>query len=148
MLMVPTEDILTVINNVFQTMLGVEATLNEGGETSNKQDPITGCVQISGEWRGAVLVQTSADFSSQAAAKMLAIEEDQVELIDRQDVVAELTNMIGGNIKGLVPGPSRLSLPSVTSAPADDIRVMDTRIESSVPLDCNGQHIRIVICAG
>ena len=32
----------------------------------------------------------------------------------RQDTVAELTNMIGGNIKSLFPGSSHLSLPTVT----------------------------------
>jgi chemotaxis protein CheX len=145
--MVSTEDILTVTNNVFQTMLGVEATL-DGDSDRSESDPITGCVQITGEWKGAVMVQTSRDFSSDAACKMLSMKSDDVELIDRQEALAELTNMIGGNIKGLMPGPSSLSLPSVTSTRAHDIRVMDTAIENSVALDCNGQQIRIVVCAG
>lgn len=144
--MVSTEDILTVTNNVFQTMLGVEATL-DGDSGRSESDPITGCVQITGQWKGAVMVQTSRDFSSDAACKMLSMEADDVELIDRQEALAELTNVIGGNIKGLVPGPSSLSLPSVTSAKADDIRVMNTTVESSVAFDCNGQQVRVVICA-
>jgi hypothetical protein len=58
-----------------------------------------------------------------------------LELIDRQGALAELTNMIGGNIKGLVPRSSSLSLPSVTSARAQEIRVSDTAVENNVALE-------------
>ncbi|HVD28484.1 MAG TPA: chemotaxis protein CheX [Mycobacteriales bacterium] len=38
-----------------------------------------------------------------------ALTDDEVA-----DALGELTNMIGGNLKSLLPGPSRLSMPAVT----------------------------------
>ena len=35
--------------------------------------------------------------------------------VDQQDVASELVNMIGGNLKSLLPGPSFLSLPTIVS---------------------------------
>ena len=39
--------------------------------------------------------------------------EREVSLDDVRDALGEITNMIGGNVKALLPTPSRLSLPTV-----------------------------------
>ncbi len=143
--MISTDDIHAITGNVFTTMLDFELEAAGDVEASDGSEPITGCVQISGEWNGAVMVEMNAALASDAARKMLAIDEAEVELIDCQDTIAELTNMIGGNIKSLLPGPSSLSLPSVTTGNASEIRVVGTVEENSVPFLCNNQQVRVVL---
>jgi chemotaxis protein CheX len=41
------------------------------------------------------------------------MSEDELAEADVADAVGELANMIGGNIKSLLPGPSALTLPLV-----------------------------------
>ena len=44
---------------------------------------------------------------------MFDMEVEEVTQEELQDAVGELANMIGGSLKGLVPGPLRLPLPTV-----------------------------------
>ena len=46
---------------------------------------------------------------------MFAADEDSLGLEEVQDALGEISNMIAGNIKPLLPGASRISLPSVVS---------------------------------
>lgn len=144
--MITTSEIVSITGNVFTTMIGSDVSQREESSSLAPDAPITGCVHISGEWNGAVLVQTTSKLANRAACAMLAMEDSEVEMNDRQDTMAELANMIGGNIKSLVPGPSSLSLPTVTCGQDFDIRIFGTEIENSVPLECGGEQLRILIC--
>ncbi len=146
--MVSTEDIFAITDNVFSTMVDSRVEVIEDSSLSSEQNPITGCVQIAGAWTGAVMVQTTSELASKVACKMLALEQNSANLTDCQDSIAELTNMIGGNIKSLVPGPSVLSLPSVTTGKDFDIRVFGTTTENSLCMNCEGQLLRVVLCRG
>ncbi|MFO0923699.1 MAG: chemotaxis protein CheX [Pirellulales bacterium] len=146
--MVPTEDIIAVTNNVLTTMLQLEALPTEDQEGCATSHRMTGCVQISGAWTGAVVVQTTQEFAGQAACKLLLLEENNVEHNDRQDTLAELTNMIGGNIKSIVPGPSFLSLPSVTTGQDFDFRLFGAGLVNTVSMNCNGEKLRVMLCQG
>ncbi|QCC78154.1 chemotaxis protein CheX [Nocardioides daphniae] len=42
-------------------------------------------------------------------------DADEPSEADVVDAVGELVNMVGGNVKSLVPGPSQLSLPLVAT---------------------------------
>ncbi len=143
--MVSTEDIHTITSSVCTMMLDVDIEPAEAFELTHRDDHITGCVQISGTWNGVVMLRTTNAFVSRAACKMLALDEAELELSDRQDTIAELTNMIGGNIKSLVPGPSFLSLPSVTIGKEFDIRVYGTVSETEVPVRCFGEQLCIQV---
>jgi chemotaxis protein CheX len=146
--MITPEDIHAVTENVFSTMLGSTVEMAENTDQLADRSPITGCVHIAGEWTGAVMVQTTGELATFAACRIFALEEDEVQKNDCQDTMAEIANMIGGNIKSLVPGPSVLSLPTVTMGKEFDIRIFGTEIQQAVPMQCNGQELRVVICAG
>jgi chemotaxis protein CheX len=146
--MVSTDDIYAITENVFTTMIESHLEIVEDSALTLDQSPITGCVQIAGQWTGAVMVQTTNELASKVACKMLALPDDTANFTDCQDSIAELTTMIGGNIKSLVPGPSILSLPSVTTGKNFDIRVFGTVTENSVCMSCDGQLLRVVLCRG
>jgi chemotaxis protein CheX len=143
---VQTDDIFAITQNVLETMLQVTVEPSNEQTDMLTENCMTGCIQISGGWKGAVLLQTSEEFASIAASKLLLVNESDVCAEDRQDTLAELTNMVGGNIKSIVPGPSNLSLPSVTSGKDFDIRLVGSSVDNRVHMNCQGQGICVVIC--
>jgi chemotaxis protein CheX len=85
-------------------------------------DAWSASVTISGGWEGLVSVELSSYVARILTCAMLALPEDTPgsELADADvaDAVGELVNMVGGNIKSLMPGPSALSLPYVAAGRA------------------------------
>jgi len=60
-----------------------------------------------------VVVRCSAAAARNAAAALLGVELDDVTTEDVTDALGELANIIGGNVKSLLPEPCALSLPHV-----------------------------------
>ncbi|HVK29188.1 MAG TPA: chemotaxis protein CheX [Nocardioides sp.] len=76
-------------------------------------------VTVSGGWAGVVTVELDEGVAQQLSARMLALPDDEpVTDGDIADAVGELVNMVGGNVKSLMPGPSVLSLPAVAAGRA------------------------------
>ena len=74
-------------------------------------------VSISGSWTGHVVYASSTAAARRAAAAFLAMEADEVSQEDLSDVLGELANIVGGNVKAMLPPGCFLSLPQVVLAP-------------------------------
>ena len=74
---------------------------------------VSASVSMTGAWRGHVLVRCSETASRAAAAALLGVEVEDVTPEDVTDALGELANIIGGNVKSLLPEPCALSLPHV-----------------------------------
>lgn len=145
--MIPTcEDIFSIAQNVLDTMVKVESFMQADNPSTRGCSHVTGCIQISGAWQGAVVLQTTDGFARNAASRMLCIEMEELTSADIQDAMAELTNMIGGNIKSQVPGPSFLSLPSVTTGADFDFRLAHSHPVNNVTLDVECEPLHIILC--
>jgi CheY-specific phosphatase CheX len=81
----------------------------------------TGCISIGGAFTGAVTVKCTRDFVHRIAEAMFAGEQVTEELA--RDALAELTNVMGGNIKSLfsalTDSTCSLSLPAVSTGSLD-----------------------------
>lgn len=94
----------------------------------------TGTVHISGEWNGSVFVQCSLEHARVAAETMFMAEPGSLGEDEVSDALGELTNMVGGNIKSLLPEPSKLSIPSVANGENYTIRVPGATLVDAVTL--------------
>ena len=83
------------------------------------KDVVAG-VAVSGAWHGLVLVACSSVASKEAAAALLGMGADEVTDGDVDDALGELANVIGGNVKSLLPEPCSLGLPEVHNDADDD----------------------------
>lgn len=145
--MIPTsDDIFAIAQNVFDTMVKVETFMHPECALDQDGVHVTGCIQISGTWQGAVVLQTTDEFARNVASRMLRIELNDLTGDDIQDTMAELTNMIGGNIKSQVPGPSYLSLPTVTTGADFDFRLAHSHPVNNVTLEVENEPLRIILC--
>lgn len=75
--------------------------------------PVTAYIKISGNWQGMVFVVMEWDLAQQLAEKMFSCEKGRASKDEINDAISEMTNIIGGNLKSLLPQPSQLSLPIV-----------------------------------
>lgn len=113
--MVPGSDIVSELTRfVWDTVLGLGA---EEAPPSTVEGDFVTSVDISGAWEGTVSISFPARLARRVAAAMLACNEDETTPSEIRDVVGELANMVGGNMKGVLPGPSKLSLPRVEHMP-------------------------------
>jgi chemotaxis protein CheX len=122
--------------------LGGPAAAGLGGEAI-----VTACVQIVGQWRGAVVLRCPMPLARTLAEQMYQAESAPT-LDEVRDALGELTNVIGGNVKALFPGPSRISLPTVAVGSDYKLRVMETKSMIEVPFICDGQPMLVTLYAG
>jgi chemotaxis protein CheX len=105
---------------------------------------VTGCLQISGAWQGAVLLQCPLVLASSLAATMFGSgEPSPPEQI--QDALGELANMVAGNVKALLPETSHLSLPAVALGSDYELNVMGTKALLMASFECKGQVMTITL---
>lgn len=117
------EDVQALTEDVWLALVGEDEVLLPRLVPSGAPFDATGVwsssVTVSGGWAGVVTVELDEGVAQQLSARMLAIPEGEpVTDGDIADAVGELVNMVGGNVKSLMPGPSVLSLPSVAAGRA------------------------------
>jgi len=105
-------DVLELAEEVWRSFVGVDEPLLPG-EPDAGPVAYAATVTISGEWNGAVTLEFGAGTAESVSARMLGL--DDATEADVADAIGELVNMVGGNVKSLMPGPSVLSLPVVSA---------------------------------
>jgi chemotaxis protein CheX len=74
----------------------------------------SGAVSVTGEWHGMIAVDLAEPSARALAQGMLGLDESEdPNALDLNDAVGEMANIVGGNVKSLLPGPNDLSLPLV-----------------------------------
>ena len=106
---------------------------------------LMGSVRITGDWEGAVTLNCSTALARQIAAIMFGIPEQATTIEQTQDALGELTNMVGGNIKALLPVPSRLSLPTVAEGVDYLALLPGGRVISEVNFECLGEPFFVIL---
>jgi len=109
---------------------------------------LTACVQISGPWNGALVIRCGVDTARTAASLMLEMESGEASDEELADVVGELANMIGGNVKALVPQPARLGLPSVVEGKEYSMHLPGSRVVSRLGFEWRGAPIVVLLMQG
>jgi chemotaxis protein CheX len=128
---------------VWNTVLGLDvASSDESPPSLETGDEITTSVDISGAWDGTISLSFSPMYGRRLAAMMLDCAESQTTTALIRDAVGELANVVGGNVKGVLPGPSKLSLPRVEAGmPSVAAPVTGRRVW----FDCGGQRFSVTV---
>lgn len=124
---IPTTVINSVID-VFYTMLSMETeNIPEVPEGFREDKRTVGTVSFAGDVQGLFNIQVNDDFAHTMTAAMLGIDESEIESEEEVfDVMRELSNIIGGNLKSAfvdVGLSCVLSTPAITNG-------LDFRVES------------------
>lgn len=106
---------------------------------------LMGAVRLRGDWEGAVTLNCSATLARQLAAILFDIPEQNTTAEQTLDAMGELTNIVGGNIKGLLPQHSQLSSPSVTEGIDYLALLPGGQVVSKVAFECLGEPMFVVL---
>jgi chemotaxis protein CheX len=105
--------------SVFHTMLSMAVSAAEADPSMELSgSKVVGCVGFAGDVIGNICVHVSKEFGRVMAAAMMGMEVDEIEDDEINDVIGEVSNMVGGDMKSKLCDagfPCVLSIPNVTS---------------------------------
>jgi len=116
--------------NVFNTMLSMDVQVNRTITQSALEGTRTvGAVSFAGDAMGLINIHVTSQFSRQMAAVMLDMDINDVDAeTDVNDVIGELSNIVGGNLKSIFSDVGlccELSTPSITRGSSFKIESMN-----------------------
>ncbi len=137
----PADALQEAAENIWSAMLELDIQRDDSGSTGSATDGLlAGQVDIQGGWRGRMLLVCPKTIARKAAAALFKIPPPAVTETELRDTVGELAHMLGGNLKSLLPAPSRLSLPVVTE---HYNTTTAGRPAGRITLRCEGQPLQI-----
>lgn len=106
---------------------------------------VTAAVAVNGAWDGHLRITSPLGPASEIAAVMMAIDRGAVTEQDMADSLGELVNIIGGNLRGLLPKPNQLGLPVVTVGSRGAMRFPASRPSLTVTVGWKGEPIEFCL---
>lgn len=141
--------ITNAVSDVFDTMLSmeVEAVATNQPEKQNGSSHIVGTVSFAGLVMGNVNMHINNEFAREMTAAMLGMEIDEIDGEEEvHDVIGEVCNMIGGDLKSRLCDSNltcELSIPSITAGKEFSIESRGWDRSESYAFR-NNQHTAIV----
>lgn len=144
-------DIVQIASDVWGSFLGMSLEQigwpdgDAPGALPGTGPCLTACVTISGEWNGTVMLHGREPLATGAAAAMFDADPAGLGEDEVADAFGELANMVGGNIKSLLPAPSALSVPAVTGGDGYHVRVPHGTLSNRVALHCDAGVLLVTV---
>ncbi|HBY58233.1 MAG TPA: hypothetical protein DEH78_00320 [Solibacterales bacterium] len=141
----------TAAKEVFETMLGIPVKVADhylDHKDPRPQEGIVSLIGLVGSWIGTGSICCPSDTAWKLCSRMLMTEFNSVNE-DVLDGMAELTNMIIGNVKtGLEEdmGPMGLSIPTVIFGRNFETRSVGNGEWTIIPLECEDGPVNILVC--
>jgi chemotaxis protein CheX len=140
-----TEAVQRTVESVWATLLGLEVRRRALPTEDEAGRGWAGSVTISGAWQGEVRVQCSVELAHRAAAILFAIDRAAANAEQAEDALRELANVTGGNLMEVLPGPSKLSMPSVWNCAEERGPDASGLLLSRLYFECQGEPLSVVV---
>ncbi len=128
-------ELAQIVEYVFRTMVCLEVR-----ETNQPWSPggdrLTSTIHLAGDWKGALALECGRNQACAFAARFLSISQPEVVNDVVRDVLGELSNMIGGNLKCVLAGGLKLSMPSVFDGTDHSLRVCRAGVRERLVFEC------------
>ena len=137
------QQILTLSQRLWNDHLGLRVIPRD--ETTQEGDERTwsSCINISGAWQGALMLECPESIVRHAAAMLFASDGDEITTEDIEDALKELSVIIGKQMRQVLPEATKLSRPSIVKE-ADRTEVLRSLRElTDLHLSCEGRPVRI-----
>lgn len=123
------QSVVPMAQELFTAMIDGEPGLLLPAEALDEPfpDPLYAWVDIVvGPAVSRTLVVTARETADRLARSLLAMEDDEpVSLEDVQDALGEVANVVGGNLKAMLPEGATLTLPVVAQVAPSALRPVD-----------------------
>jgi chemotaxis protein CheX len=102
-----------IVVDVFTSMLKMELERVDVPDERYHSPILTAAVHFVGSWKGALRIECTPEQVFEYTRRLLGVELPTEVNEDVCDAFGELANMIGGNLKAVLPPVVQLSMPSV-----------------------------------
>ncbi len=138
------EMLVRAVGSVFITMLGLDVFPSEIPRRP-AGDLLTSYVRVTGEWNGAVLLECTRQQACRFAGMILS--SDAPDKVDDgvRDVLGELANVIGGNMKCVMSAAARLSMPTVIEGCDHDLRIFGLKARERLTFESSEGNFWVTI---
>ena len=128
-------DVTQIVESVFATMLSLEVNACRTPWFPSA-DRMTTAIHLTGDWNCTVLLECERPLACRFASRFLS--RDVALTVDDlvRDVLGELANMIGGNLKGILTSGARLSMPLVIDGSDFSLRVCGGKVRERLLFEC------------
>ena len=141
-------DVCQLLETIWSVMFGCEARTRCLAADSRRSTGVTtGLVPISGAWNGAVALECPAAVGRQAASVMFDIPPNRITAEQIYDALGELTNIISGNFKTLLPAGSHLGLPTVAEGQDYVLRFPGSQVLVRVAVETSAFPVQVTLLA-
>jgi chemotaxis protein CheX len=106
---------------VFSTMLDLPIGAIEPAQQEEHYE-LTAAVYYAGAWQGALLLECSIEQAMDWGSRLMGLPAP-IAVEDARDSIAEICNVLAGNLKPLLPPGAGLSTPSVVKGGDYSLRV-------------------------
>jgi chemotaxis protein CheX len=115
----PTEhDLDSIAEQVWAAFLGDGEEAVVDSAQASPDPELAASVAIAGAYEGHVIVSCTRVGSLDVASALFGMSAEELTADEVGDALGELVNVLGGNVKSMLPAPSTMSLPSVAGAEA------------------------------
>ena len=127
---------------VWSTLLGFDIEPESGTYNFSSEDTVTGSVQVTGKWNGVISLYLPSALVARITETMFSLNSGDSSPETKKDAIGELINMIGGNIKSMLPQPSSLSTP-IFSMEGQSQQFPYTKRVTECKFVCNGNPFMV-----
>lgn len=142
------DELSQIAQTVWESVLQLQLVSPSAPPPGSDPTALTAAISFTGAWNGHVTMTLGESLSRRIAGSMLEVEPEQLEKEDVLDALREVINMLGGNIKALLPPPCQLSLPFVIAAGGGELSFERGPITETLQFECERLAIEIDFCAG
>jgi chemotaxis protein CheX len=128
-------ELAQIVEYVFQSMVCLEVRESSQSWIPG-EDRLTATINLTGDWPGVLALECNPQQACAFAARFLSIEKPQSVDDMVRDVLGELANMVGGNLKCVLAGGLRLSMPSVVDGADHSVRVCRAGSRERLVFEC------------
>lgn len=139
-------EIKDIVDTIWTSMLRLEVHPSAARfQQATPEGYVSGVVYITGAWEGSVQLDLSPELAQRAATAMLGLGGYHLSRNEMEDVLGEIANITGGNIKALLPHPSKLSIPAVAQGLPPAHELPGRPLLAQVAFECGGQPLIVTL---
>lgn len=120
-----------ITRSVWASVLESDLRVAPSSSVESVCGPWVGAIRLDGAFDGWVTLHLDEALLRGAASTLFDVAVQSVDESQLRDTAAELTNILGGNIKSLVDQPTRLALPEVVTP-----TTLPSLLKASQPCTC------------
>jgi len=139
------QELLEICREVWRSVAKMDLHVSPGSaEAFIAQKHLAGVIYITGGWNGMLIMRCPKALMELALVFIVGeVEGNNYDDLAIEDVLGELTNIVGGNFKAILPFSSKLSLPVVVDAHQQKLDLAQSECICSLMLQCEGHQLMV-----